>query len=525
MQVAPTLLMRTAAASVALLLVTLDADPTLGQTTLAPAIQPPAGPTSTEGRTAPGVPSREVLVDVVALDQQNHPVPDMQQADFQIFELAKRAQIPREITAFLTVDPTSQLTSSSVAPVTASSAHPATPGESCATHSSLHYRLAFRADYSSWPPGFHNILVTTSRPGVHLSFRNNYPGIPVAPKVGPQQHIVMDEDEALELATCKFPITPPSLSLSASLIQTVNDDRLRYSLLVPPDSLQFAPLAGERREVSLDYGICTFDARGHSRYAHASIERSLSYDQFQQAAAQGFRYELEIDRKGSPVLARFVVRDRETGNIGSTEAVIAPPTPPDANTLTSAAPPQNSKPGLFGSVVPRPNTLCGKVYDLAPGATFTGMPVFNAIDLIGQIYATTLNVPLQIPHPGVLGVTAATEWFGIDYSGEFWVNTPGDYSFMLIADEGAQLFIDDQLVIDLSAMSHLTKTTERPIPLAAGRHTLYLPYAQAITHVELILEVKPPGGDFRPFDLHDFPPNYRVNSKVLPGFEVLPTQP
>ena len=42
---------------------------------------------------------------------------------------------------------------------------------------------------------------------------------------------------------------------------------------------------------------------------------------------------------------------------------------------------------------------------------------------------------------------------------------------------------------------------------------------------ELILKVKPPGGDFRPFDLHDFPPNYRVKSRVLPGFEVIPTQP
>jgi hypothetical protein len=153
------------------------------------------------------------------------------------------------------------------------------------------------------------------------------------------------------------------------------------------------------------------------------------------------------------------------------------------------------------------------------------MPVFNLMDSDGQIYATTLNVPLQIPNPGALGFSRRTEWFGIDYSGEFWVNTPGDYSFILTADEGAQLFIDDQLVIDLSAMNHLTKSTERPIALAAGRHTLHLPYAQYITHLELILKVKPPGGDFRPFDLHDFPPNYRVNSRVLPGFQVVPTQP
>jgi PA14 domain len=52
---------------------------------------------------------------------------------------------------------------------------------------------------------------------------------------------------------------------------------------------------------------------------------------------------------------------------------------------------------------------------------------------------------------GIPGVTGRLEWFGIDYHGEFWIGQPGEYGFELTADDGANLYIDDALIIDLNS--------------------------------------------------------------------------
>jgi hypothetical protein len=495
-----------------------------------PSSQPPEGKLAGDGKQYTlRVASREVVVDVVALDAHDHPVPDLTQSNFYIFEVAKQEKSPRSITAFHIIDPAAE----TQLPDPDSSTLRATPNGLCATRTTLHYQIAFHANSEGWTSGFHQILVTTDRPGIHLSFhRRYYVGVTYTPAAPPRKHNAFVEDAVLKQATCLHSDIPPSLSLTAHLIQSVNPNRLRYSLLVAADSLAFTSLTDETKQLGLDYGICTFNAMGRPlRYAHISVQHLLNDDEYQKASAQGFRYEFEIDRKDSPTLARFVVRDRETGNIGLTEIPIAPPQPSGMDAAATAKL-REYPTGLFGSIVPSPGALCGDVYDLAnspyshtAGAVSPRVLDYDSMDSVGAIYATTLNVPAQILTPGDLGVSVATEWFGIDYYGEFWVKTPGDYAFILVADEGAQLLIDDQLVIDLSSNTHIPTNTQRSITLTAGRHTIHLPYFQAITHVALILKVKPPGGAFRPFDLHDFPPDYRVNSTVLPGFQVVPTQP
>jgi hypothetical protein len=495
-----------------------------------PANQPPEGKLVGAGKQYTlRVASREVVVDVVALDSHEHPVPDMTQDDFQVFEVAKRIKSPRGITAFRIVDPAAQ----TQPPDAESSTLRATPNGLCATRTTLHYQLAFHANSEGWTSGFHEILITTSRAGIHLSFhRRYYVGVTYKAAAPPRRHNSFAEDAALKQATCLHSDLPPSLSLSARLIPTTNPDRLRYSLLVAAGSLAFTSLTDETKQLGLDYGVCTFNAMGEPlRYAHTSVQHLLNDDEYQTDSTQGVHYELEIERKGSPALVRFVVRDRETGNIGLTEISIASPQPfgKDAAVTTKL---REYPVGLFGSIVPDPGALCGDVYDLSGspyahtlGAVSPRVLDYDSMEPVGELYATTLNVPAQILMPGDLGVSLATEWFGIDYYGDFWVKTPGNYSFMLIADEGAQLIIDDRVVIDLSANIHISAPTHASIALTSGRHTLHLPYFQAITHVALILEVKPPGGQFRPFDLRNFPPDYQVNSRVLPDYQVVPNQP
>jgi hypothetical protein len=129
----------------------------------------------------------------------------------------------------------------------------------------------------------------------------------------------------------------------------------------------------------------------------------------------------------------------------------------------------------------------------------------NNIDAVGALHTYSLNVAYQFLAEGLPGVTSRPEWFGIDYHGEFRVKVPGEYRFKLSSDDGAELFVDDQLLINEDGV-HSPLTNERSIRLGAGRHSIRVPYFQETMHVALILQVKPPGEDFKVFDVRDFAP-------------------
>jgi hypothetical protein len=159
----------------------------------------------------------------------------------------------------------------------------------------------------------------------------------------------------------------------------------------------------------------------------------------------------------------------------------------------------------LGSIVPQSGSMCGDVYELPEGIT-GGLPTdfsFSDMDAVGALYTYTLNVPYQLLDAGLPGVTSRPEWFAIDYHGEFWVETPGVYNFRLTSDDGSKLYIDDQLLINVDG-EHLPLTYGKSVTLAAGRHTINIPYYDGPRNVALILEVEPPGGTFQVFDLRDF---------------------
>jgi hypothetical protein len=43
--------------------------------------------------------------------------------------------------------------------------------------------------------------------------------------------------------------------------------------------------------------------------------------------------------------------------------------------------------------------------------------------------------------------TVTTLWFGIDYTGRFWVGEPGQYRFSLLSDDGSKLIRKSRLLI------------------------------------------------------------------------------
>jgi hypothetical protein len=109
-------------------------------------------------------------------------------------------------------------------------------------------------------------------------------------------------------------------------------------------------------------------------------------------------------------------------------------------------------------------------------------------------------------------VTSRFEWFAIDYNGRFWIDRPGMYSFVLTSDDGARLYIDDQLIID-NDRQHQPEGRTGSVRLGTGIHRIRVPYFQGPRfQVALVLEVAGPGEQLRVFSTDEFkPPEHPEN--------------
>jgi hypothetical protein len=163
----------------------------------------------------------------------------------------------------------------------------------------------------------------------------------------------------------------------------------------------------------------------------------------------------------------------------------------------------------FGVTMRLPDSLRGTVYELAP--LTPRLPDLTRLHPVGFLYTYSLNVPTRLYTEGIPGVTDRVEWFAIDYEGDFEIDKPGKYRFDLSSDDGAKLYIDGKLIIDNDG-THETLSLRGNAVLSAGVHHLHVPYFQGPRDaVALVLEVAPPGEDFRVFDVRDFKPHHAVN--------------
>jgi hypothetical protein len=467
------------------------------------------------------VTAREVVIDVAALDHSRRPVTDLKPEEFQVFELFPHApRQPMKISAFHIGDP-------ALEPY-----HPGAPsggfrinlGGGCAMSTTFHYQIAYQPGPEGWTSGYHDILITTTRPKVTLAYRRRYyvglTGIP------PNPPRLVDTDPALRQAACFHAATPPSIAFNATPIPGSPPGRQLYSLVLQPDSLAFTSIFGDTRRVQLDYGVCTFDRDGKPlAYMHTNAEQKLTPELYQQVLSEGFKHNLDMPLAGDPAVMRFVVRDRETGNLGSSVVAVIPPEllEQQANAKASGLQKENrietqtrqvgllrqqqaamGNIGWFGSILPRPGALCGDVYDIPRGSSALLASPWDS-DPIGALYTYNLNIPIESIPGGLPGVTSSPEWFDIDYNGIFWTSTPGLYRFVLTSDDGSKLYIDDQKLIDIDGHHHI-ESSGGSANLTSGRHTIHIPYFQGPLAVALILQVQAPGdNEYKIFDLRDFP--------------------
>jgi len=478
------------------------------------------------------VTTREVAIDLLATDSHGNPVRDLQASDLTVFELPKGAKkLPRNISGFRIIDPSQ----SDDSPTERSDGFHITTGGGCAISTTFHYQLAFQPTSAGFASGYHEVAIASSRPKVHLSFHHRYY---VGETIAATQrvHNNLNSDAELQQAACVHAFMPLSIGLKARAIQTAATAPFRFALSIQPNSLGFASLTDDTRRVHLDYAACAFDQQGRTvSYNHSSAERVLSASEYARIQSAGFSNLLDLPRKGDPALVRFVIRDRETGNLGSIDVPTAAPTEvhlskeqeEEAKKFEASQAKRNhtapADPSAgFGSVIPKPGALCGDVYELAENTP--RMPEnFWDLEPVGAIYAYALDEAFQFVPNGIPGITSRPEWFAIDYHGKFWINEPGDYRFVLTADDGQKLMIDDQQLL-YNDQIHTATTTSRSIHLSTGNHTIRVAYFQGPQRTALRLEVKPPGKALRLFDLRDFaaPNTEAAKAAIEPVF---PPQP
>ena len=82
--------------------------------------------------------------------------------------------------------------------------------------------------------------------------------------------------------------------------------------------------------------------------------------------------------------------------------------------------------------------------------------------------------------------------FGVVYTGTLNAPRNGQYSFYMASDDGARLYIDDEVVIDQDGV-HGTKLGEGRIKLEKGPHQVRLEYFQLHTKLGLFLGWRAPG--------------------------------
>jgi hypothetical protein len=448
--------------------------------------------------------TNEVVLDVVARDRRNNPVNDLKQEEFQVFEVGKHAdKAPRRILSMRTIDPHKDESRAG----RAESGFKISSGAVCALRMVTHYELAIVA---AGEPGYHPVVLKTSRKDVTLSYRRRYyvapqpSGAQASADASAKGSKVKSDDIALGEAACYHPLVPPTLAITAHPSFAAGEDATRYQVVVRPESLAGIGLTSPDSKVKLDFGICLFDATGLVLgYMKSSADQTVAAADFADIQARGFSTLLQVPGKQSPYLARVAVRERETGNVGVVDV---------ARPITAAEQAERMKMIIrqtgflqsFGTVTPRENTFCGDVYELSSGIAV--LPDFWNLDPVGSIYTEMLNVPEQdiSGQQGIPGITRTTIFFGVDYWGEFYITEPGDYTFELNSDDGSKLEIDNQEVIEVDGL-HPPQAKSGHVNLGVGRHTIHVPYFQGTpTLLALILRIKPPGKHMVDFYLKDY---------------------
>lgn len=121
------------------------------------------------------------------------------------------------------------------------------------------------------------------------------------------------------------------------------------------------------------------------------------------------------------------------------------------------------------------NALRGVVSFVPEG---TSHVLDGALSPVALLYTTKLDIPARSWRSGFPGVPGGRfEWFQVVYEGAFVTAQGGAHQFEIVSDDGAKLFIDDQLVVENDGR-HPPKSARGAAALTPGPHRIRVAYFQ-----------------------------------------------
>jgi PA14 domain len=125
---------------------------------------------------------------------------------------------------------------------------------------------------------------------------------------------------------------------------------------------------------------------------------------------------------------------------------------------------------------PKKKSFKGHAYVLPPDTM--ALPNLSSMVPFATLYTDRFNVQAQDFAGGFPGALPQEEWFAIQYQGPFELPTDGEWTFKLVSDDGAALYIDGERVVNNDGQ-HGTRAATGKKQLKAGQHALRLDYFQA----------------------------------------------
>ncbi|SMF03221.1 PA14 domain-containing protein [Pseudobacteriovorax antillogorgiicola] len=139
----------------------------------------------------------------------------------------------------------------------------------------------------------------------------------------------------------------------------------------------------------------------------------------------------------------------------------------------------------------------GNVFRLSPDTQ--SLPNFASMSPVARVMIPNFDVPERRFKKGFPGLDDLFEWFGIQFKGRVYLEEACFCQIKLRSDDGAKLYMDQQLLIDNDGI-HPTKAVTESVFLDAGFHDFRLDYFQGPRyHITLeLLWDKDQAGVFEP---------------------------
>lgn len=201
-----------------------------------------------------------------------------------------------------------------------------------------YYELAYYPPSDTWKEGFHRITVRTTRSGVHLNFRRGYYAVANGAEYAGNTTLA---DFELKRSACDDALTATNIPLTVVPLGVDQSGATRYSV-----SIGAHAMAGEIEPESnaashpLEFAVCTFNDEGRPlQFGRVPLEQGTGAASTKDVFQRIFAFNAVPHEK----FLRWLVRDKETGELGSVDLPYqpAPDTAKSAENQNTGAAPAN----------------------------------------------------------------------------------------------------------------------------------------------------------------------------------------